>query len=196
MLAFKLKAEGMLTNKEIVEDLRKRGSKIDYKRFTTLIKNPFYCGFIAHKLIPGEIYRGHHPALISEAVFLAANRAAAGEPRAGIAKKYKVTNLALKTFAKTEPPGFSGESREIGSGGEVGNSRIPLTGYMKKGIYYYKSRGKGNAVNVNADHLNTLFMKELRQFEYDEKLFDRLKEITIAHGQQKNRTISCRMKYF
>ena len=78
---FKLKAEGKLTNKEIVIILKKKGSKIHYKSFIRIICNPFYCGYIPHSLIPGEIIRGSQPALISEAVFLAANGAAGAEPR-------------------------------------------------------------------------------------------------------------------
>src|SRR5438552_2244195 len=71
---FKLKAEDRLTNKEIVAKLRRKGCKINYKSFVRIISNPFYCGYITHSLIPGEIYRGHHLALVSESLFLAANK--------------------------------------------------------------------------------------------------------------------------
>jgi site-specific DNA recombinase len=74
---FKLKADGVLNNKEIVIKLRKLGCKINYKSFVRIIQNPFYCGYITHSLIPGEIYPGKHVALVSEELFFAANAVAA-----------------------------------------------------------------------------------------------------------------------
>lgn len=160
---FKLKAEGRLTNKEIVAKLRRKGCKINYKSFVGMLRNPFYCGYITHSLIPGEIYRGHHPALVSEKLFFAANNVISEESRSGIAKKHKIDDLPLKIFAKAEASD-STISSELSD-----SSATPLTGYQKKGIYYYKSRQKGMAVNVNAKHLNSLFSEELRKYEYNKK---------------------------
>ncbi|MFX8848493.1 recombinase family protein, partial [Acinetobacter baumannii] len=72
-LAFKWKAEGKLSNLEIVDKLRKMGSKINYKSFTRIICNPFYIGYIANSLIPGKLVKGHHPPLISVEIFMKAN---------------------------------------------------------------------------------------------------------------------------
>lgn len=170
---FKLKAEGRLTNKQIVAKLRRKGCKINYKSFVRIISNPFYCGYITHSLIPGEIYRGYHPALVSEELFFAANRIISGEPRSGIPKQFKVDDLPLKIFAKAEAPDSSGTS---GISDTSGNCESPLTGYLKKGIYYYKSRQKGTAINVNAKHLNGLFSDELRKYEYDKKHSRKLRD--------------------
>jgi site-specific DNA recombinase len=170
---FKLKAEGRLTNKEIVAKLRRKGCTIHYKSFVRIISNPFYCGYITHSLIPGEIYRGYHPALISEELFFAANCVISGEPRSGIPKQFKIVDLSLKIFAKAEASDSSGTSGRYDSSG---NSESPFTGYMKKGIYYYKSRQKGTAINVNAKHLNGLFSDELRKYEYDKKHSRKLRE--------------------
>jgi hypothetical protein len=60
-LAFKWKAEGKMNNIDIVEKPQKIGSNIEYKSFTRIISNPFYCGLITHSLIPGEIHVGKHP---------------------------------------------------------------------------------------------------------------------------------------
>lgn len=163
---FKLKAERSLTNQEIVNRLKKKGCKINYKSFVRIIGNPFYCGYITHSLIPGEIHRGKHPALVSEKLFIAANELTATAPSAGIAKKFKIEDLPLKIFAKAETSPTL--PLTVGSG-ENAKAAAPLTGYRKKGIYYYKSRGKGPAINVNAAHLNNLFSDQLRKFEYDKK---------------------------
>ncbi len=145
---FELKAEGVLTNKEIVEYMQKLGSKIHYKNFSAIIANPFYCGYVTNSLVNGKVFKGHHPALISEELFFKANDVRAQNPLNGIAKKHKVDELPLKTFAKDE------------------TSNSPFTGYKQKGIYYYKTRAVGSCVNVQAKHLNGLFIKELEQFEF------------------------------
>ena len=167
---FKLKVEGRLTNKEIVAKLRRKGCTINYKNFIRSLSNPFYCGYVTHALIPGEIYRGYHPALVSEELFFAANRVISGEPRSGIAKQFKIEELPLKIFAKSEASDSSGIT------GSSDTADRPLTGYIKKGIYYYKSRQKGKAVNVNAKHLNGLFIDELKRYEYDKKHSQKLRE--------------------
>ncbi|MBS1917923.1 MAG: recombinase family protein [Bacteroidetes bacterium] len=171
-IAFKLKAEGNLTNKDIVAKLRKMGCTINYKSFVRIIQNPFYCGYITHSLIPGEIYRGKHPALVTEAAFMAANRIISAEPRAAVPKKFKIGELPLKIFAKAEPHRANGLPGGDGSGGDAA---APLTGYRKKGVFYYKSREKGTGINVNARHLNNLFAEQLLQFEFEKKNVAKLK---------------------
>src|SRR5437879_1660834 len=138
----------MMTDKEIVEHLRKLGSKIHYKCFTAIIANPFYCGYVSNSIIPNEIYKGHHPPLISETLFFKANNIRTQNPLYGIPKKFKIDELPLKSFAKDE------------------FSNSPFTGYKQKGIYYYKTRDAGTCVNVRATHLNGLFSDELKRFEF------------------------------
>ena len=62
----KMKAETNLSNKEIVAKLKRNGCKVNYKSFTRILTNPFYCGYISHALIPGEIYQGNHPAVVTK----------------------------------------------------------------------------------------------------------------------------------
>jgi site-specific DNA recombinase len=149
--AFELKAEGVLTNKEIVESLRNLGCKMHYKCFGDIISNPFYCGYVTNSIIRNEIYKGHHPALISEELFFKANNIRTQSPLFGIAKKFKIDELPLKSFARDE----------------ISNS--PFTGYKQKGIFYYKTRDVGTRVNVQAKHLNGLFTDRLRKFEFNRK---------------------------
>ncbi|MEO5912181.1 MAG: recombinase family protein [Pelobium sp.] len=84
--AFKLKAEGRLSIKEIVLQMQQLGYKLKYKNFNALISNPFYCGLLAHKMMPGELIKGHHPPLISEELFLKANSARDNSMCMGIKK--------------------------------------------------------------------------------------------------------------
>ena len=166
-LAFKMKAEGKLNNLEIVEKLRKLGSNIEYKSFARIISNPFYCGYITHSLIPGEVYKGNHPPLISEDLFKRANGVISQNPHKGISKKFKIDALPLKSFARDEI------------------SQSPFTGYIQKGIYYYKTRGKGTAVNVRATHLNSLFENEIDKLGYNPRYEKELREIIIDQLQLK-----------
>jgi len=155
---FELKAEGKLTNKEIVDYLNKLGCKIHYKSFIRILSNPFYCGYIASTLTPDEIFKGNHPALVSEELFMKANNVIAENPHNGIPKQFKIEALPLKGFAKDEI------------------SLSPFTGYQQKGIYYYKSRNQGSCVNVNAEYLNNRFKENLKHFEFDRACLSELKD--------------------
>jgi len=157
-IGFELKAKGEMTNQEIVSYLHKLGCKIHYKSFVRILSNPFYCGYITNSLIPNELIKGHHPALVSEELFLKANDILLQNPRNCIAKKFKTDALPLKGFAKDEI------------------SLSPFTGYQQKGIYYYKTRNSGTCVNVNAEHLNGRFKNELNQFEFNKSDFGALRD--------------------
>jgi site-specific DNA recombinase len=146
-LGFKWKAEGKLNNLEIVQKMRKMGSKIMYKSFVRIISNPFYCGYITHSLISGQIIKGRHPALVSVDLFQKANGIVAKNPHRGISKKFKVEKLPLKGFARDE------------------KSLSPFTGYTQKNQWYYKTRDKGTAVNLNAKIMHAAFLNELVKIE-------------------------------
>ena len=55
----------------------------------------------------------------------------------------------------------------------------PFTGYFnkKKKIHYYKSRGTGTKVNINAKKLHQQFTEILSYFEFDNHLQDKLNNI-------------------
>ena len=166
-MAFTLKAEGKLTNKMIVKKIQRLGSAITYKNFNAIISNPFYCGYITHSLIPGEIFKGQHPPLISKELFIRANSVKNESSRLGTNKVYEVNELPLKTFARDEA------------------TMSPLTGFKQKGIYYYKARHDGAKANVNAAHLNKLFIKQLKQYEIDKTYIESLKGKLFAIIQGK-----------
>src|SRR5205814_3888152 len=78
-----------------------------------------------------------------------------------------------KVFAKADTSDEATIPECVAASGNVG---APFTGYHQKGIFYYKSRHKGKAVNINAKHLNNLFTEELRQFEFDKKYSKNLQD--------------------
>ena len=146
-MGFKFKAEGKLSNKEIVDRLRQLGSTIEYKSFYRQITNPFYCGYFVNAYFPGKLIKGHHPALVSMELFMKANAVAITNPHKGIAKKFKDPDMPLKSFLRSE----------------LTNS--PFTGYKQKGYIYYKTRGHAEPVNEKATIINKLFMEELEKYK-------------------------------
>jgi site-specific DNA recombinase len=154
--AFQWKIEGKMTNKEICQELNKRGLRLTEKNFNYIISNPFYCGYVTGGLLKGELVKGHHPALVDLKTFSKANDLIKTYGNAGIPKKQKHEELPLKVFAKEEL------------------TEAPLTGFRQKGIWYYKARGKEVKFCMNASELNKAFEKELHRFEYDKKYREKL----------------------
>ena len=166
-LAYKWKTEGRMSNREIVDKMRKMGSTINYKSFVRILSNPFYCGYITHSLIPGQIIKGHHPPLVSVELFQKANNIILNNPHKGIAKKAKVEELPLKGFARDEV------------------SQSPFTGYAQKGQWYYKTRGIGTRMNQNAKMVHAAFLKELAAIEPKIKDDKRLEDAVLKLVKEK-----------
>ena len=161
-LGFKWKAEGKISNLEIVNKLHALGCTINYKSFTRIISNPFYCGYLTHALIPGEMIPGRHPALVSEELFLKANAEVAINPHKGISKKYKIEAVPLKSFMKAD------------------KTDTPFTAYVCNGKYYYKTRGGGASVNERADLVNDLFKAELEKLSIAEKSKEKIAALALT----------------
>ena len=94
--AFKWKAEGIYSNTEITSKLAKLGFKIDARRLTEIFKNPFYCGILVCKIIPGEVIEGRHPKIVSQENFLKINNIESTHPKFHTQGNI---NLPLKQFA-------------------------------------------------------------------------------------------------
>ena len=62
-----------LTIQEIRHRLASEGLIICKQKLSEVFKNPFYCGYMAHKFLQGDIVKGNHPALVSEEIFLKVN---------------------------------------------------------------------------------------------------------------------------
>jgi DNA invertase Pin-like site-specific DNA recombinase len=156
---FELKAEGKLTNNDIVEYLSVRGVKVSANMFRLIIANPFYAGYVTGKLVNGQLIKGHHPPLVDLATFLKANEVLKNAPTAGVAKVFRHEQVPLKIFVKDE---ISGQ---------------PFTGYSTKNNWYYKTKSKTFPTNVKAEKLNDLFVQFLKLFEYDKKYKPELKKL-------------------
>lgn len=85
----------------------------------------------------------------------------------GVAKNAKKDDLPLKVYAKEEA------------------SQSPLTGYIKKGNWYYKAGTKGVGVNISAKKLNAYFEELLKQFEYNKKYKEKLRTILVKKLKEK-----------
>lgn len=149
--AFVWKAEGKLTNMEIIKRLNIKGVKINKTNFQWVISNPFYAGYVTGRLVEGKLIKGQHPALVDLKTFLKANNMLSKATGTGIPKKFRHEELPLKSFVRDEI------------------SDHPLTGYRTKGIWYYKVKEAAEPVNISANKLNDLFIKNLNRFEYQKK---------------------------
>ena len=156
--AFAWKLKGIYTNVEIIEKLQSLGLIIDERRLSEVFKNPFYCGVLVSKMIPGEVIEGKHKPLVSKEDFLKINAIETHHPKH---RKAENENLPLKQFIYCE------------------SCKLPLTGYLvkRKGLYYYKCRTKGCSCNKSAKALHTTFTDDLKTYQLEPKYRDIVKEV-------------------
>lgn len=158
--AFEWKRQNTCSNVEIVRRLNAQGMNIDERRLHEVFKNPFYCGILVCKMLPGEVIEGRHKPIVSKEDFLKINAPESPYPRA-----YKTDNdsLPLKQFTYCE------------------KCNTPLTGFLvkQKGLYYYKCRTKGCGCTKSAKQLHEQFKKKLGNYEVDPKYTDLIKEVMI-----------------
>lgn len=138
--AFLWKANEAMRNITIIQKLNHIGYALNEKRLTSILKNPFYCGIITSRMIPGEIIIGRHEPLISHELFLKANEIITTRSNHPVTHKQKDNNLPLKRFMKC----VCGRS---------------MTGYLvkKKRLYYYKCSAKSCCTNKSAKELHNQF---------------------------------------
>lgn len=150
--AFMWKCNLQMANSEIVKKLGTLGVKIDERRLGEMFANPFYCGIIVSKMIPGEVVEGQHEPMVSKDMFLQVNNIVAESRHHPVTHKEEDENLPLKRFTKCD------------------SCNTPLTGYLvkKKGLYYYKCRIKGCKNNKSAKQLHNHFKSLLGSFVVQE----------------------------
>jgi site-specific DNA recombinase len=158
---FHLTAAGKLSYREIVDKFRARGVNISEKSFRGIISNPFYAGYVTGKLLEGRLVKGKHPALIDLKTFLKAGERLNQSNVVGIPKVFSHEEVPLKIFAKDEI------------------SRQPLTGYITKKNWYYKTKSTPIPINVKAEKLNEIFAEELVKFEYNKEKKATLKKVLL-----------------
>ncbi len=165
--AFMMKLNKKLTNVEIEKRMKEMGLRLTTKRLTDTLRNPFYCGYISHKLLDGEVVRGKHPALISEDVFLEVN---------DIVKKnaqgYRVSeeneHLPMKRVIR------------------CAKCNSFLTGYVRKKVlksgrelqfHYYKCHVKGCKVNLSVKVVHEQLVALLERYQLDKRCIPLMKDL-------------------
>jgi site-specific DNA recombinase len=153
--AFVWRAKGM-TYEQIISKLKPLGINIPKQTLTEIFRNPFYCGFMSHSLLNGEVMKGKHPALIDEDLFLRANELKKTD---GYKSNKANDNLPLKVFVKDAESG------------------APFTGYLvkKKGLYYYKVNKVGIKINRSTSIMHDKFVELLNDYTIDSSHIEPLK---------------------
>ena len=151
--AFEWKANEDLSISEIAKRLNARGWNVESKRLSHFFMNPFYCGFIVSKMLPGEMIEGKHPPMITKSTFLKVHQNLE-KYGGGYKIELESEELPMKQFIKCDC---------------CGNS---ITGYLvrKKGLYYYKCNLKGCANNRSQKVLHKKFEELIKKFTFDKKL--------------------------
>jgi DNA invertase Pin-like site-specific DNA recombinase len=142
--AFEMKADGF-SNTDIIKAICSKGSTITRSALPRYLANPFYCGLLANKHLNGEVTKGKHPPIVSQKLFLRANKIFS-EP-----KHYKTLNES------NERP----LQRDIHcSCGGV------FTGYMKKKKYHYYKCNKCG-FNSSVKPMHNLFIDLLDEHSFN-----------------------------
>ena len=166
--AFEWKANNDLSLSEIARRLNARGWNVEAKRISHYFLNPFYCGYIVSKMVPGEMIEGKHPPLVSKNTFLKVHQNLE-KFGGGYKVEHEVEELPLKQFVKCEC---------------CGNS---MTGYLvkKKNLYYYKCNVVGCANNRSQKVLHEKFEDLLCNYKLEKKWSTVFKNLLISLLNQK-----------
>jgi site-specific DNA recombinase len=158
--AFQWKVKGKYSTAQISKKLALLGMNINEKRLLVIFKNPFYCGILVGKLIPGEVIEGRHPKIVSHEDFLKINAVQSNHPKRHV---HGSVELPLKQFATCD----------VCAG--------PLTGYevKAKGLFYYKCKTEGCPCSKSAKSLHQMFQEELVSLEVKTSFHDIIREVMI-----------------
>ena len=167
---FVWKEEG-LTLESIRERLLGLGWKVDARRIADMLRNPFYCGLLAHNALEGQLVEGIQEKVISREFFLKVNGIIS--TRGTYTLQTKDENVPLKRFIKCDD--CSGY----------------LTAYKakKNQEYYYKCRTVGCSCNKRADTLHNAFREQLTSvnLKLDKSITEIIKQQMIATYNQLNK---------
>lgn len=156
--AFQWKYNENMPNLKVQERLKSIGMDLPLPQLTRIFRNPFYCGYITHKLLDeGEIIKGKHEPLVSEEIFLHVNGVGHKKPNGwNVIREHD--EMPLKATFKCN------------------KCNRPLTAYVKKEKYvYYKCPNNGCYVNISQSKLHSLFVAELSKFSFNYVLIPAIK---------------------
>ena len=146
-MAFDLKVKGY-TNSAILMRIKANGSTITKSRLPHYLKNPFYCGYITSKHLDGEVVKGLHKPIVSEELFLLANKVGHN------------TNQGYKTIKYDESRPLQRDLKCYCGG--------IYTGYIKKNTYHYYKCNKCKN-NTSTTPMHELFEEHLIQYSFDKR---------------------------
>lgn len=149
--AFQWRVKNTYSSAEIVRRLNIRGMKIDERRLFEIFRNPFYCGILITRMLPGEIIQGQHEAIVSQDDFLKINT-----------PESKIVNKTYDTMSEFLPLKKSLCCTNCGH---------LMTGFYveAKGLYYYKCQKKCRGVNISANKIHLSFKELLNEYQFNLK---------------------------
>ena len=148
--AFHWKAFDNLSIEAIRARLAEKGLKICHQHMSKILRNPFYCGMMAHNMLEGKVVEGNQEQLVSKEVFLKVN-GLLKENAQGYRINEENAEIPLKRFML------------------CGHCGKPMRAYIvkKKNLHYYKCNTKTCNNNKSANALNSLFERILHTFKLD-----------------------------
>lgn len=152
--AFKKKIKDNSSFKELSLWLKKRGVNVHHKRLSRLARNVFYCGYMAHSALEGQIVKGNHKGLLSKNEFLKLNDVLTqNRKRAKLINTKEHEKVPLKGNLICKQCGTL------------------MTGYLvrKKDLWYYKCNTKGCGHNTSAKKTNQELVDTLADLQVDQK---------------------------
>jgi len=152
--AFQWRVKNTYSSAEIVRKLNLLGMKINERRLHEIFKNPFYCGILITKMLPGEITLGQHGVIVSQEDFIKINT-----------PESKVVSKTYETMSEDLPLKKSLCCPECSN---------LMTGFLvkAKGLYYYKCQKKCKGVSYSATKLHQSFKQLLNEYQCDVKELD------------------------
>jgi len=179
--AFLWKANNKLSNEEIRHRLEAEGLHICKQKLSELFKNPFYCGYMAHKFLQGDIVQGNHPPLISKEIFLKVN----GE----LSKNH--SGYEQKIDKEYAPLLGSIKCPCCGKNLSASISTKMRKKFGRTDIGYYVCSRKGCKYNSSIKKVHEAFEEEVNRYSLSDKVSELLKmQLTITfeymEGEQAN----------
>ena len=144
--AFGWRAEGM-SNEDVRLKLAAAGWRLRSQRVSDMLRNPFYCGLIAHSSLEGKLIEGNQEKAVSKELFLQVNGLLAKNSY-GYSHKPENEEVPLKKFVR------------------CAGCNKPLTGYKakKNQQFYYKCSTVGCNCNRRASDMHKEFKKLLTPY--------------------------------
>ena len=151
----KLKTD--ITFKELSEWLKARGLYVSNKQLSIIARNVFYCGYMSHTALNGEVVKGNHQGIISKKEFLALNDQL--KARFKDRKKVNKSNIPavpLKGHLKCS------------------KCSTNLTAYLvkSKNLWYYKCNTHGCKQNISATKIHQHWKSTLTNLQLDPKFIE------------------------